>query len=575
VEDELVGKLLGGRYRVMRRLSQGGMGVVYEATQEDLGRRVALKVMHPGLAQSHTAIERFRREALAAAALSHPHIVQITDLVRGENEPSFLVMELLSGESLETAIQASGPMAAERVLFITGQVLDALGAAHRAGIVHRDLKPANIFLTQLAGVADVVKLLDFGTAKLRETEEFARLTQAGQLVGTPLFMAPEQARGEDVDGRADIYSLGMVMYVALTARAPFPTDDPAVLLKAIQDSAPEPLARLRPDLPADLVALVEQASSKDQAGRFSNVDAMRGALAASGGTRMRADHAAATSVHPRAMHASSAKSPAKSSAKSRLGLWLALAAFTLLLVSSAAALVIYMLTREPDSATLAAASAPPSNRPALAAPLSPQPAAQLAPAMSPEPVAAPEHEKLPEGRGTPAADTSRRHLRGTPTPGAPPSAQPAPSLMPGTQPSAEPAPSPSREASDRGRPHRRANRCVPEIRLSPGRTYGLYSSDKLAAALRAPSAQAARCASLLPDGVASIPSMQLVVGMDGAVGRAHFLGSLPSGARRAGSCLRRSVESFSAGPTETGQSGVIAVRVDLTPCTPPPWNSGG
>ena len=512
------------------------MGVVYEAMQEDLGRRVALKVMHPGLAQSPTAIERFRREAVAAAALSHPHIVQVTDLVQDGDGPAFLVMELLSGESLEAAIQRDGPMSVERVLFITTQVLDALGAAHRAGIVHRDLEPANIFLTQLAGVADVVKLLDFGTAKLRETLEFARLTQTGQLVGTPLFMAPEQARGDQVDGRADVYSLGLVMHVALTARTPFPTHDAAALLKAIQDSAPEPITHSRPDLKDDLVALIAQATSKDPASRFQTVEAMRGALSAIGGSRMRAEHAAQTSIHAQAARK---RHPVKSS--SRLALWIALGAFALLFLGgSAAALLYWLMRQEPEPALAAAPIMDASADPVVGSPAS-TPSAQRDNAQPMAPSAgtgsAPTPTHVPQGRALPAAS--------------------------------------SRPAQAPGQRHRGPGACVPGLRFQPAQTYGLYSRDKVASELQTASARAALCAARLPVGVASMPAMILFVRADGSLGPLRFDGALPHGTAATGSCLRRAVSGFALGPTENGLAGNVNLRVEVTPCTPPPWNSGG
>ncbi|NOY90955.1 MAG: serine/threonine protein kinase [Deltaproteobacteria bacterium] len=535
MEDELVGRLLGGRYRVTRRLSEGGMGVVYEATQEDLGRRVALKVMHPGFAQSRTAIERFRREAISAAALSHPHIVQVTDLAQDADGTAFLVMELLSGDSLEQAIQVSGPMSVERVLFITGQVLDALGAAHRAGIVHRDLKPANIFLTQLAGVADVVKLLDFGTAKLRETDEFARLTRTGQLVGTPLFMAPEQARGDAVDGRADIYSLGLVMQVALTARAPFPTHDQAALLMAIQESAPEPLSVGRPGLPPDLVALVEQATAKDPASRFQTVDAMRAALSAIGGSRMKAEHAAQTSIHaqaPRRVRRPRARS-------ANLGLWLALGALALLIVSGSVAAAVYFVMRR-------------TSEPELATESPGAPAAS--PSSAPTPTAAPAIPSTPRADSDPQLGSSKTRT---------------------DLPQGRIVPIPAAQAPASHHSRRVPRACVAGIRLSPGPTYGLYSPDKLASALGPVNSRAARCAARLPPGVASLPALKFSVTTDGVVGNVRFEGVLPSGTGRAGSCLRRSLSRLALRPTENGLAGNVSVRVDLTPCTPPPWDSGG
>ena len=166
-EHDWTGQLLGGRYRVGKRIGAGGMGTVYEAVQEDLGRRVALKVLHPHLVQNADLVSRFKREAESAAALGHGNIVQVTDFGH-EGETAFLVMEYLAGSSLGAAIAKERALSPGRAAFIASQVLSALGAAHAAGIVHRDLKPDNVFLTSISGLRDIVKLLDFGIAKLSD-----------------------------------------------------------------------------------------------------------------------------------------------------------------------------------------------------------------------------------------------------------------------------------------------------------------------------------------------------------------------------------------------------------------------
>jgi serine/threonine-protein kinase len=276
---ELVeGALLGGRYRVVRRIGSGGMGAVYEAVQEDLGRRVAVKVVHPHLLEEPELLQRFRREAQAAAALGHPNIVQITDF-SSTGETAFLVMEYLTGESLGEALRREATLPPQRVAFIASQMLAALEAAHRAGIVHRDVKPDNVFLTSIAGVSDVVKILDFGVAKLQGNAVDARLTTTGALLGTPAYMAPEQARGKEVDARADIYAVGACMYHALSGRAPFEAQSFNALLFAIAEDPPKPLSSLRPDVDPELAALVERALAKSPASRFARAGEMRDALA--------------------------------------------------------------------------------------------------------------------------------------------------------------------------------------------------------------------------------------------------------------------------------------------------------
>jgi serine/threonine protein kinase len=276
--------LLGGRYRLGAPLGRGGMGMVYEAVQEGLGRRVAVKLLDPRLAEDREQLERFRREAEVVAALGHPNIVQVTDFQYPEEpgQQPFLVMELLRGESLGSLVERERALPAGRVAFIAAQVLSALVAAHHAGVVHRDIKPDNIFLLGDAAVPDTAKVLDFGIAKLAPLSAIggqAKLTGTGAMLGTPAFMAPEQARGEsDVDARADVYAVGATMYQALTGKLPYEAASIPALLFAIVEQTPAPLGELRPDLPSDFVAVVERAMAKDRAARFPDADAMRRAL---------------------------------------------------------------------------------------------------------------------------------------------------------------------------------------------------------------------------------------------------------------------------------------------------------
>ena len=243
------GTLLGGRYRVGALLGQGGMGAVYEGMQEGLDRRVALKVLHAHLSGEKELLGRFQREARAVATLGHPNVVQISDFQVNPGEPPFLVMELLHGESLRALLKRTGPLPPERVAYIFSQVLAALEAAHAKDIVHRDIKPDNIFLSSTSVQADLVKVLDFGVAKvLRDGDKDGKLTHAGFVVGTLSYMAPEQAMGEELDGRADLYSVGACMYLALTGRKPFDAPTTPGLLKAILTEKPVPLAALRQDI---------------------------------------------------------------------------------------------------------------------------------------------------------------------------------------------------------------------------------------------------------------------------------------------------------------------------------------
>ena len=220
----MIGTLFGGRFKVLEELGRGGMGAVYRAEQLALHREVALKLMHSYLAQAPGAAERFHREARVLAKLHHPKSVEVYDL--GEADGMlFIAMEMLHGVGLDEVLHDSGPMPAPRAVAICAQVLEALEAAHNLGVVHRDLKPANIVLLaqgrgEQDAAVDRVKVLDFGLAFLKE-ETGDRITRQGQTAGTPAYMAPEPCRGEEVDGRSDLYALGCTLYEMLTGAPPF------------------------------------------------------------------------------------------------------------------------------------------------------------------------------------------------------------------------------------------------------------------------------------------------------------------------------------------------------------------
>ncbi len=272
---ELEGTLLGGTYRVGKLLGRGGMGAVFEGVQENLGRKVAIKVLlDRSLGEADLA--RFEREARASAALGHPNIVQVTDFQHRAPEPPFLVMERLVGESLRAVLANGGPLPAPRVASLASQVLDALAAAHRAGLVHRDIKPDNVFLTSISGVGEVVKVLDFGIAKVMGD---STLTASGAMMGSPAYMAPEQATGGAVDARTDLYGVGITMYHALTGRLPYDAKSLPEMLVCILQSPPPPLRQVAGWLDPGLAAVVERAMAKDPAARFASAEEMRAALA--------------------------------------------------------------------------------------------------------------------------------------------------------------------------------------------------------------------------------------------------------------------------------------------------------
>jgi serine/threonine protein kinase len=276
MEGALSGRTLGGgAYRVGRVLGQGAMGAVYEGVQEALGRAVAIKVLHASQGRlRQDQFERFQREAKAAAALGHANIVQITDFQWLAGEPPFLVMERLVGQSLGAAMVRGGKLSPHRVSFIAAQVLSALEAAHRAGIVHRDIKPDNVFLTLMAMVNDIVKVLDFGVAKLLDE---APLTMIGAMVGSPAYMAPEQAFGRAVDGRSDVYAVGATMYHALSGRLPIDATDPGDFLSKVELPKAS-LGSILPGFDPALSAVVARAMERRPEDRFPSADAMRQAL---------------------------------------------------------------------------------------------------------------------------------------------------------------------------------------------------------------------------------------------------------------------------------------------------------
>ncbi|MEX2271850.1 MAG: protein kinase [Vicinamibacterales bacterium] len=263
--DILIGQTLG-HYRVIDRIGSGGMGVVYRAEDLHLGRTVALKFLSPALAGDAQAVERLQREARAASALSHPGICTIHD-VGSDAGVHFIAMELIQGDTLAARI-AGRPMPVAEVIDIATQIADALDAAHGAGIIHRDLKPANVLLTPRGQV----KVLDFGLAKQMpgaadETVAAATLTADGTAVGTLAYMSPEQARGEPIDARSDIFALGLIMYEMATGRPPFAGPTSALIFDAILNRDPSPPSSAAPGLPSELNVLIVRAMAKERSRR--------------------------------------------------------------------------------------------------------------------------------------------------------------------------------------------------------------------------------------------------------------------------------------------------------------------
>ncbi len=270
-------------YRIVSQLGKGGMGVVYEAQDLTLGRRVALKFLPPEVARDAAALERFMLEARAASALNHPNICTIYAVEKADGQ-SFISMELLEGQSLDQKLLGP-PLSLERMLDISIQLADALDAAHGKGIVHRDIKPANVFITSRGSV----KVLDFGLAKLTRAAELdletigsgadpAHLTSPGSTVGTVAYMSPEQARGEELDARSDLFSLGGLMYLIATGRLPFAGGTSAMIFAAILERDPVPPLEHNPDLPPKIQEIIEKLLEKDRDLRYQSAADLRGDL---------------------------------------------------------------------------------------------------------------------------------------------------------------------------------------------------------------------------------------------------------------------------------------------------------
>jgi serine/threonine-protein kinase len=279
--DALVGQTLASKYRIEERISEGGMGTVYRATHVLMEKAVAIKVLHPSLAADDKIVARFTREAKAASRISNPHALNVTDFGESENGIVFLVMEYLRGKTLKEVIRGEGPMPLERVVEVTRQICGALDAAHAEGVVHRDLKSDNIMLEEVAGGNDWAKVLDFGIAKILETEgPDPELTAPNLIIGTPQYMSPEQcSQASGIDARSDIYSLGIILYEMLVGHVPFTGESAtAIMLKHLQEPPPSVLDE-RKDLPPAVGQVIARALSKRPEERHESAGELAEALA--------------------------------------------------------------------------------------------------------------------------------------------------------------------------------------------------------------------------------------------------------------------------------------------------------
>ncbi len=272
------GRVLERRYRIDREIGRGEFGVVYLADDLDGGRRVAVKVLLPWAKRNEQLRHRLKREAKLAGMLKSEHAVRIHELLETDEQDLAIVMEFLDGESLTELIARERKLDPERVTRIAAQVLDALSEAHGLGVIHRDIKPGNIFILRGPGGEDRVKVLDFGIAKQGASgmSDTAKLTQQGGTVGTPVYMSPEQCRGEDLTPTSDLYSLGVVLYELLTGRVPFDDENPVRVLMMHNDDPPPPMPA---PLASERVGLaVMRALNKSPRDRFANSQAFLAAL---------------------------------------------------------------------------------------------------------------------------------------------------------------------------------------------------------------------------------------------------------------------------------------------------------
>src|SRR3954451_19375818 len=265
VTDTLIDTVFDGRYKIIRKLGAGGMADVYLAEDQELARRVAIKILNDRHAADDQFVERFRREAKNAAGLSHPNIVSIYD--RGDSEGTYYIaMEYLEGRSLKELIVSRGSAPVRTAIEYARQILAAVGAAHKQGIVHRDIKPHNV----LVGPEGRLKVTDFGIARSGASQ----MTEVGSIIGTAQYLSPEQARGSQVDQTSDLYSVGVVLYELLTGQVPFTGDTPLEIAMKHLSEVPKPPSELREDVPPDLDMVVVRALAKDPSERYQSAEEM-------------------------------------------------------------------------------------------------------------------------------------------------------------------------------------------------------------------------------------------------------------------------------------------------------------
>lgn len=282
-DDSIIGSTLDGRYRVLRVIGEGGMGIVYEAEHVMIDKPVAVKVLRDDFTRRPDVVQRFRQEAKSASRIGHPNIIDVSDFGETPSGASYFVMEMLKGEDMADLLAREYVLSPLRAVGIVYQVCKALSVAHRLGIIHRDLKPENLFVMEKDGHSDFIKIVDFGVAKMTDIElggSGRKLTTTGMIFGTPEYMSPEQARGGDLDHRVDVYATGIILYELVTGRVPFEGDNfMEILNKHGQDPVP-PLQQLNPATRVSeaLQGVIMRALRKDPTERFGDMEEMAQAL---------------------------------------------------------------------------------------------------------------------------------------------------------------------------------------------------------------------------------------------------------------------------------------------------------
>ena len=287
IDDPLIGRVLADRYRILRKIGEGGMGCVYQAEHALIEKKIALKVLFQDLTRRPDLVARFLQEAKSASRIGHENVIDISDFGQSAEGLVFIAMEYLDGRDLGKMLKAERSIPWARTRPILMQIVKALRAAHASGVIHRDMKPENVYLVQREGRPDFVKVLDFGIAKIVNPDENdgPRLTQTGMIFGTPEYMSPEQAQGSPPDHRVDVYAVGCIMYQMLTGSVPFTADNfMGILTKHLLEPV-VPLRKRRPDLdiPDDVEAVCLRAMEKDREKRWPDMDAFYRALGAAGG----------------------------------------------------------------------------------------------------------------------------------------------------------------------------------------------------------------------------------------------------------------------------------------------------